>query len=125
MTVSPFDSAIFRELLQDDEVGELFNDAAEIRAMIQVEAALAKVQGELGLIPDASAGEIHHAISGAQIDPASLAAATRRDGVPVPALVAALRTAMGSNEHAQYLHWGATTQDIMDTGLILRFAGHL
>jgi 3-carboxy-cis,cis-muconate cycloisomerase len=123
MTVSPFDSAIYRELLQDDEVAELFNDAAEIRAMIRVEAALARVQGELGLIPGVSAREIQRAISEAQIDPASLAAATRRDGVPVPELVAALRAAMGSNEHAQYLHWGATSQDIMDTGLILRLQG--
>ena len=123
MTVSPFDSAIYRELLQDGEVAELFNDAAEIRAMIRVEAALARVQGELGLIPGVSAREIHRAISEAQIDPASLAAATRRDGVPVPELVAALRAAMGSNEHAQYLHWGATSQDIMDTGLILRLQG--
>ena len=123
MTVSPFDSAIYRELLQDGEVAELFNDAAEIRAMIRVEAALARVQGELGLIPGVSAREIHRAISEAQIDPASLAAATRRDGVPVPELVAALRAAMGSNEHAQYLHWGATSQYIMDTGLILRLQG--
>jgi 3-carboxy-cis,cis-muconate cycloisomerase len=120
MTVSPFDSVIYRELLQDDEAAELLNDAAELRAMIRVEAALARVQGELGLIPAASAREIYRAISDAQIDPASLAATTRRDGVPVPALVAALRAAMGSNEHAQYLHWGATSQDIMDTGLILR-----
>jgi len=123
MTASPFDSAIYRELLQDDEVGDLFNDAAELRAMIQVEAALAKAQGELGLIPDASAREIHRVITAARIDPASLAMATRRDGVPVPALIAALRTAMGSNEHVQYLHWGATSQDIMDTGLILRLQG--
>ena len=123
MTVSPFDSAIYRQLLQDDEVAELFNDAAEIRAMIQVEVALAKVQGQLGLIPDTSAHEIHRAISNAQIDPVSLAEATRRDGVPVPALVDALRTAMGSNQHAQYLHWGATSQDIMDTGLMLRLQG--
>jgi len=123
VTVSPFDSAIYRELLQDDETAELFSDTAELRSMIRVEATLARVQGELGVIPDASAREIYRAISDVQIDPASLAAATRRDGIPVPALVAALRTAMSSNEHAQYLHWGATSQDIMDTGLILRLQG--
>ena len=120
MAASPFDAAIYRELLQDDEVAELFNDAAELRAMIRVEAALAKVQGELGLIPLDSANAIERGIVAAQIDPASLATATRRDGVPVPALVAALRAAVDSPEHAQYLHWGATSQDIMDTGLMLR-----
>ena len=123
MTVSPFDSAIYRELLQDDEVAALFNDAAELRAMIRVEAALAKVQGGLGLIPEDSAREIERSIVAVEIDPASLAAATRRDGIPVPALVAALRSAMASPEHAQYLHWGATTQDIMDTALVLRLRG--
>ena len=123
MTVSPFDSAIYRELLQDDEAAELFSDTTELRSMIRVEAALAKVQGELGLIPEVSAREIHRVISDAHIDPARLAAATRRDGVPVPALVATLRAAMGLNEHAQYLHWGATSQDIMDTGLMLRLQG--
>lgn len=123
MTVSPFDSAIYRELLQDDEAAELFSDTSELRSMIRVEAALARVQGELGLIPEASAREIHRVISDAHIDPASLAVATRRDGVPVPALVDALRAAMGSDEHAQYLHWGATSQDIMDTGLMLRLQG--
>ena len=123
MTVSPFDSAIYRELLQDDEAAELFSDTTELRSMIRVEAALAKVQGELGLIPEVSAREIHRVISDAHIDPARLAAATRRDGLPVPALVATLRAAMGLNEHAQYLHWGATSQDIMDTGLMLRLQG--
>jgi len=120
MAVSPFDAVLYRELLQDDEVAELFNDDAELRSMIRVEAALAKVQGDLGLIPLDSAKAIERGIVEAQIDPASLAASTRRDGVPVPALVAALRIAMGSPEHAQYLHWGATSQDIMDTGLVLR-----
>ena len=120
MAASPFDAAIYRELLQDDEVAALFSDTAELRALIRVEVALAKVQGELGLIPLDSASAIGRDITATQIDPASLAAATGRDGVPVPALIAALRATMESPEHAQYLHWGATSQDIMDTGLMLR-----
>jgi len=120
MAASPFDAAIYRELLQDDEVAALFSDIAELRALIRVEVALAKVQGELGLIPLDSASAIERDITESKIDPASLAAATGRDGVPVPALIAALRATMESPEHAQYLHWGATSQDIMDTGLMLR-----
>lgn len=120
MTASPFDSAIYRELLQDEEIAALFCDAAEINALLRVEAALAMTQGELGVIPLASAAEIQQGIAAAKIEPGSLAAATRRDGVPVPALVAVLREAMHSSEHAQFLHWGATSQDIMDTALVLR-----
>ena len=113
MTSSPFDSAIYCELLRDEEIAALFSDAAEINALLRVEAALAKTQGELGVIPVASAAEIQQSIAAAKIEPESLAAATRRDGVPVPALVAALRDAMHSSEHAQFLHWGATSQDII------------
>ena len=120
MAASPFDAAIYRELLQDNEVAALFSDAAELRAMNRVEVALAKVQGGLGLIPLDSANAIERDVTEAKINPVSLAAATGRDGVPVPALIAALRATMDSPEHAQYLHWGATSQDIMDTGLMLR-----
>ena len=120
MTVSPFDSTIYRELLQDEEIAALFSDAAEIKTLLRVESALAKVQGELGVIPAASAAEIQRGLELARIEPDSLATGTRRDGVPVPALVAALRDTMDSPGHAQYLHWGATSQDIMDTALVLR-----
>ena len=122
MPASPFESEIYRDLLHDAEVGELFSDVAEIRAMMRVEGALAKVQGKLGLIPADSATVIHRAATELHLDPASLSMGTGQAGVPVPALVTAFRTAMDSQEHAQYLHWGATSQDIMDTGLILRLA---
>jgi 3-carboxy-cis,cis-muconate cycloisomerase len=120
MPASPLDSAIYRELFGDAEIARLFADTAEIRAMLLVEGALAEVQGELGLIPEAAAKAIHRAALDVQIDPAALAAETGRNAVPVPALVAAFRAAMHAPEHAQYVHWGATSQDIMDTGLLLR-----
>ena len=123
MPASPFESGIYRDLLHDDEVGELLSDVAEIRSMMRVEGAVAKAQGELGLIPADSAAVIYRAATDLHLEPASLSMGTAQAGVPVPALVAAFRTAMGSPEHAQYLHWGATSQDIMDTGLILRLAG--
>ncbi len=55
MAISAFDSTLYRELLHDDEIGQQFNDRAEVDAMIRVEIALAKVQGGLEVIPDASA----------------------------------------------------------------------
>jgi 3-carboxy-cis,cis-muconate cycloisomerase len=123
MALSPFDSTLYRELLYDAEVGDHFSDRAELQSMLQVEAALAKVQGELGLIPADSAAAIQQALRSMTIDPAELAPATGRAGVPVPALVEAMREAMQAPAHAQYLHWGATSQDIMDTGLVLRLRG--
>ena len=120
MAVSPFDSALYRDLLHDDEIGRLFSDDAELDAMIRVEAALARVQGSLGVIPEASAQQIVKTLRDLRIEPVDLADGTHAAGIPVPALVAALRSALPAPEHSQFLHWGATSQDIMDTGLVLR-----
>lgn len=120
MPAAPADSALYAPLFGDPDTARLFTDIAELRALIRVEGALAQAQGASGLIPPASAAFLHRACEAVQIDPATLAAETAANGVPVPALVTALRHAIGAPEHAQYLHWGATSQDIMDTALALR-----
>ncbi|MBD3678854.1 MAG: adenylosuccinate lyase family protein [Rhodobacteraceae bacterium] len=120
MAVSPFDSAIYRDLFHDAEVGKLFTDTAEVRAMLLVEGALAKAQGALGLIPEVSARAIHRASLELQVDPGGLARETGQSAVPVPSLVKAFRTAMQAPEHSQYAHFGATSQDIMETAQVLR-----
>ncbi len=120
MPATPMDSALYRDLFGDVEVGALFTDSAEVRAMMLAEGALAKAQGQIGMIPETAAEAIHRAALEVQIDPLELTAATGQNGVPVPALVAAFRKAMNAPEHAQYLHWGATSQDIVETGLALR-----
>ena len=120
MAGSVFDSALYARLFSVGEVGRLFTDSAEIRAMLLVEGALARVQGEMGVIPSDSAAYIERCAMEVQIDPAALAAPTGQNGVSVPGLVAAFRDAMQGPDHAQYAHWGATSQDIIDTGLMLR-----
>lgn len=120
MAFSPFDSAIYRKLYGDDEIAKLFSDSSEVRAMLLVEGMLAKAQGELGIIPKDSAFFIHRSSMELQVDPAGLADGVGSSGVPVPALVDAFRKAMEAPDHAQYVHWGATSQDIVDTALVLR-----
>lgn len=119
MPASPLDSALYRDLFGDPELAQLFTDAAEIRAMLLVEGALAKAQAQLGLIPKAAGPALHQAMREIQIDPAQLAPATGQNAVAVPALAAAARDAIAS-EAAQWLHFGATSQDIVDSALILR-----
>ena len=58
MTITPFDSAIFGELYADSEIREAFSDGAQIRALLEVEAALARAEGELGIIPAEAATAI-------------------------------------------------------------------
>src|SRR3546814_12533306 len=91
--------------------------------MLAVEGALARAEASVGVIPEAAAKVITEVADSLQIDPADLAEGTARDRIPVPALVAALRkavTAAGGLDAAQSVHWGATTQSIMATGLVLR-----
>lgn len=113
-------AALYAGLFDDAETAAFFSDAAEARAMLLVEGELALVQGRLGLIPAAAAEFLRSTCAEVQIDPADLAPETARNGVPVPALLAAIRRAAGSPEHTDWLHWGATSQDIMDTALALR-----
>jgi len=119
MSVTPFDSALFGPLLSDAELAELLDDRAQLRAMLAFEAALARAEGSVGVIPEAAAARIAAVADRLEVDPAALAEGTARDGIPVPALVAALRQAVGGDA-AGFVHWGATTQDVMDTGLVLR-----
>jgi 3-carboxy-cis,cis-muconate cycloisomerase len=120
MPAAAADSAIYRDLFGDAETSALFTDSAELRAMLLVEGALARVQGSLGLIPADAAAFIDRAARDVQIDPAALAAETARNGVPVPGLLSAFRKAAEAPEPMRWLHWGATSQDIVDTALALR-----
>lgn len=120
MAASVFDSPLYAQLFPTGDAGRLFSDTAAIRAMLLVEGALAKAQGAQGIIPELSAKAIQRATMEIQIDPGAIAKATGENGVSVPGLVAAFRAEMNAPEHAQFVHWGATSQDILDTGLMLR-----
>jgi 3-carboxy-cis,cis-muconate cycloisomerase len=120
VSASAFDGVLYRDLFGDVEAARLLSDGAEVRAMMLVLGALAKVQGQAGVIPEISGAFLHRAAMEVQIDPGGLAAAAGANGVVLPGLVAAMRKALEAPEHAQYLHWGATSQDIQDTGQMLR-----
>ncbi|MBP0482571.1 lyase family protein [Sagittula salina] len=120
MPATPFDSAHLSGLFATGDTARLFSDSAEIRAMMLVEGALAQVQGAHGVIPETAAAAIQRAALECQVDPVGLTRATAQNGVTTPAFVAAFREAMMAPEHAAYLHWGATSQDIQDTALMLR-----
>ena len=113
------DSKIFGPLFNDPEVADLFDDAAFLRAMLEVEGALARVEADLGIIPSAAGKQISEISRTTVLDPQQIGQGTWRDGVPVISLVKALREAVGADA-APYVHWGATTQDIVDTANVLQ-----
>ena len=117
--IAAFDHPFLSGLLGDEEMAALLGVEAELAAMLRFEAALAQTQCECGLIPADAAGDIVAAISGFQPEIAELKAGTARDGVVVPALVRQIRQCMGE-PHAPYVHFGATSQDVVDTALTLR-----
>lgn len=119
MPVSLFSSALYSGLFADEELVRLLNDASDVAHMVAFERALAVVQGRLGIIPAEAAEAIAAGLSDLQIEPASLAAGTVSAGVPVPALVAELRGTVGG-EAGSWLHWGATSQDVIDTAMVLQ-----
>ncbi|WP_404420226.1 3-carboxy-cis,cis-muconate cycloisomerase [Thalassospira australica] len=119
MTISPFDSAMLGNLFADAEITALFTDDAQIASMVLFEAALASAEARAGVIPEASANRIADVCREFRPDPATLAAGTASAGVPVPALVKALKAEVGGDD-ARYVHFGATSQDVFDTGLVLR-----
>ena len=110
---------LYAPLMGDADMAALFDTAAEINAMIVVERALARAQGSVGVIPADAAATIDRELAEITLPAEALSDGTLKAGVPVPPLVAALRAKL-SPDAAHWLHWGATTQDIMDCALLLR-----
>jgi 3-carboxy-cis,cis-muconate cycloisomerase len=93
-------------------------DAAFLRALLDAEAALTRAQAALGLAPAKAATAVTEAADPGGFDIASLAVRARGGGNPVIPLVADLTRAVGA-EHGPYVHRGATSQDVMDTAMML------
>jgi 3-carboxy-cis,cis-muconate cycloisomerase len=93
------------------------SDSAFLGALLDAEAALTRAQAGLGLAPDAAASAVS-AVTAADLDVRSIALRARGGGNPVIPLVADLTAAVGK-EYGPYVHRGATSQDILDTALML------
>ena len=111
--MTPF-SAIF----VPEELREAVSDRAWLQGMLDAERALAKAGAAVGLVPEDAAARIGEACRAELYDPARLAGDGRAVGNPAEPLVRELRAAAG-DEAADYVHLGATSQDIVDTAAML------
>jgi 3-carboxy-cis,cis-muconate cycloisomerase len=118
MPINPADSPILGTLYGSDAMRAVFDERAYFQRMLDVEAALARVQAQLGIIPADAAAAITRAARVDNLVTEELAASARNVGYPVVGLVAGLSRAAG--EAGRWTHWGATTQDIMDTATVLQ-----
>src|ERR1700742_4237433 len=111
--------ALLCALAGDEEIAAYFSDVADVEVMLQSEAARPQSQARPRLIRAEAAKAIAKAAQSLEPDMASLSKGIRRDGVVVPDLVAQLRDAVGE-PYRGFVHFGATSQDAIDTSLVLR-----
>lgn len=108
-------------LVGDEEVEALLSDAAQMRGLLAFERALAEAEADAGLISQSAAAAIAAAIDRFEPDWDDLARGIAQDGVVVPALIRQLKRATGE-PHGSAVHHGATSQDAIDTALVLQLA---
>jgi 3-carboxy-cis,cis-muconate cycloisomerase len=109
---------IFSGISGRGEVAVAVDGRAWARALLDVEAALAGALADAGVAPPAAAREVVEACSTAELDLAALGRGTATHGTPVPALLEQLSERLSPAARAQ-LHRGATSQDILDTAMML------
>jgi len=89
------DLSIFGSLFTDEEIAELIDDDAQVRALVEVEIALARAEARVGVIPSSAAEQIAKATDPKKIDMGTLARGTARSGFPIIVLVQELRKFVG------------------------------
>src|ERR1700733_7815736 len=119
MPTSLIDSAIFRDIFSTEAMRRVFSDENRVQKYLDFEAALARAQARLGIIPKEAEEEIVKHCNVAEMDFQKLKVATEKIGYPVlpvvQQLVALCRDGLG-----EWCHWGATTQDITDTATVMQ-----
>jgi 3-carboxy-cis,cis-muconate cycloisomerase len=109
-------------LFTTDAMRAIFSARARLARMLEFEAALARAEARAGVIPQAAADAIALQCDAARFDTGEIDAAARTAGNVAIPLVAALTRAVGAvdADAKGYVHWGATSQDAIDTGLVLQ-----
>src|SRR5882724_1605779 len=105
-----------------ERMGALFTDRARLQAMLDFEAALARAEASVGVIPANAVAAIVAQCRADLFDDGVLASATALAGNPAIPLVKALTARVAAEDAlaARYVHWGSTSQDVIDSGLMLQ-----
>ena len=113
------DSAVFRDIFTTPAMRQVWSDENRVQKYLDFEAALARAQGRLKIIPQNAADEIVRHCDAKEIDMGKLKEATERIGYPVLPVVQQL-VKLCKDGLGEWSHWGATTQDITDTATVLQ-----
>lgn len=118
MPSHPFDFEIQSDLFSTPELTAIFSERQRFSRWLRFEAALAKTQGEMGIIPAAAAAEIVSKARLECLDLESVRQGYRQSRNSLMPLIKGLRLACTGN-HGEFVHYGATTQDVIDTSQVL------
>jgi 3-carboxy-cis,cis-muconate cycloisomerase len=118
-SATALDCVVLGNLFASDEVRRLFDSRQLVQSWLDAERALAQAEAEVGVIPSDAATRIAEEAQADRFDLEVLGAEVEAAQHPLVPLVRALAEHCGE-EAGAYVHWGATTQDIMDTGLVLQ-----
>src|SRR5208283_1076345 len=119
MAATAFDSVILGNLFGTETMRQVFLDQTRVAIYLDIEAALARVEARLAIIPAAAADEISAQAKIEHIDLELLRRRTEVAGSPVIPVVEQLVQRCTGN-FGQYVHWGATTQDLTDTATVIQ-----
>src|SRR5690348_8117615 len=113
---------MFDHLFTTERMRAILSDSARIQGMLDFEAALARAEARGGMMSEEIAEAIAAHCHADRFEVAALAQATAKAGNPAIPLIAALTAQVAADdaEAARYVHWGATSQDVMDTGLVVQ-----
>ncbi len=120
-------SSLLAPLFGDPDLDVLFDDPARLQGMLDFEAALARAEAAAGVIPKTAVAAIIAACDATQFDITALGAATALSGNPAIPLVKALTAKVKAHDEdaSRWVHWGATSQDVIDTGTVLQLRNAL
>lgn len=118
MSVHFIDSVVFGNSVGTPDMRQVFSETATYQRWLDVEVALAKAQASLGMIPEAAAEVIAAHADAKLINLEAVQAHGKRTGHSLLGVLAEFRRLI-AHDDARYVHFGATTQDIIDTGLML------
>jgi 3-carboxy-cis,cis-muconate cycloisomerase len=119
VAASIIDSSIFQGIFTTDAMRQVWSDENRTTKYVEIERALAIVQGRLGIIPQEAADEIVSHCHIDRIDMARLRQQTERIGYPILGVVTQINQ-LCRDKLGEFVHWGATTQDITDTATVLQ-----
>jgi 3-carboxy-cis,cis-muconate cycloisomerase len=123
MASTVLDSDIFKDMFGTAEMRVIFSDDNALKCYVDAEVSLAIAQGRLGVIPREAADAIARLAPSVALDRDALKHEAENVGYPILGLVRQLSEKLG--DAGRYVHWGATTQDIMDTAAVLQIRAGL